>query len=43
MALTKHGVGDVLPEDGDNQKTAAKNWTQEDSKALAEENAEADK
>jgi hypothetical protein len=45
MALTKHGdkgEGKILPEPGDEQKTAAANFTDEDRKALADENAEDD-
>lgn len=40
MGITKHGVGDILPEDGDNQKTAATNWTDKDQAELDEELAE---
>jgi DNA primase len=43
MGLTKHGAGEILPEDGDNQKTAAANWTEEDQEELAEELAEDDR
>lgn len=46
MALIKTGDaggdGKVIPEPGDNQKTAAANFTEADKQALAEENAEAD-
>lgn len=33
------GEGKILPEPGDDQKTAAANFTDEDRKALVEENA----
>ena len=38
MGLVKHGQGEVLPEDKDEQKTASKNFTDEDREALAKEN-----
>lgn len=41
--MIKHGVGEVLPEDKDEKKTASKNWTQEDAAALVKENEDADK
>lgn len=40
VGLVKHGTGEVIPEDEQEQKTASKNWTEEDRKALAEENEE---
>lgn len=40
MGFTKFGTGEVLPEEGDDQKTASKNWTEEDRQALAAENQE---
>lgn len=42
MGLTKHSIGDVLREPEDNAKVAKQNWTEEDAKALAKENADAD-
>ena len=36
--MKKFGTGKVLPEQGDDQKTAAQNWTPEDEAELAEEN-----
>lgn len=42
MSLVKHGDGQILPENGE-QKLAAKGWTPDDGKALADENADADK
>jgi hypothetical protein len=42
VSLIKHGDGQILPENGE-QKLAAKSWTSDDGKELAEENAEADK
>lgn len=44
MSLTKHGEGNIIPEN-EKQKTAAKQGTQmseEARQALAKENAEAD-
>jgi hypothetical protein len=38
MGLTKHGAGEILREPEDNAKTAKKNWTEDDAKALAKEN-----
>lgn len=40
MTLIKHGVGEILPEEEAEQKTASKNWTEEDSVELLQENAE---
>lgn len=38
MTLRKHGVGEVLPEPGEAQKTASQRpWTEEDEQALREE------
>jgi hypothetical protein len=42
MGLKKFGHGEILPDDEQEQKTAAKNWTDEDAQALAEENEQAD-
>lgn len=38
MGLRKHGTGEILPEPDEDQKTAAKQWTEEDEEALREEN-----
>lgn len=42
--ITKHGAGDILrePEDVAVAKVASSDWTEEDAKALDEENANAD-
>lgn len=40
MGIVKHGVGDILPEDKDQQKTAKANWSEVDAEELAEELAE---
>lgn len=40
--MKKYGTGEVIKEEGDDHKTAAANWTEDDAKALAEENARAD-
>lgn len=40
MGIVKHGVGEVLPEPDDQQKTAAANWTADDSAELAAENSD---
>ena len=40
MAITKHGVGAVVPEEGDDHKTAKKNFTAADREALIEESQE---
>jgi hypothetical protein len=42
MPLRKHGTGEILPEPGDDQKTAKKNWNPEDDGALQDENEDAD-
>lgn len=42
MGLTKYGTGDVIPEDEAEKKTAAANFTEDDKKALQEENKQAD-
>ena len=42
MGFVKHGVGEVLPDPEDNQKTAAANWTEKDQQELAAENEEQD-
>lgn len=45
MGFRKFGDGRdgrVLPEDGDDRKTAKKKWTEEDERELAEENRRAD-
>jgi hypothetical protein len=39
MGLRKHGIGEVLPDDEDLQKTADAVWTEEDQAALDEENS----
>lgn len=36
--MKKFGTGKVLPEKGDDTKTAKRNWTPEDDAELAEEN-----
>jgi hypothetical protein len=36
--MKKFGTGQVIPEQEDDQKTAAKHWTPEDEEALVEEN-----
>lgn len=43
MGITKFGTGDILPEEGDNSKTASKEWSAEDEQALKQENEQADK
>lgn len=43
MGFTKHGHGEVLPEEGENHKTASQNWTNDDQRALDDENTQADK
>lgn len=40
MGLIKHGVGDILPDEEDLTKEAAKDWTDEDQAALDAENQE---
>jgi hypothetical protein len=41
--MKKYGVGDVLPEEDEEQrKTAASNWDEQDRAALEAENATAD-
>lgn len=40
MGFQKFGQGEVLPEEGEGQKTAGQQWTDEDQKALEEENKE---
>lgn len=45
MAFKKFGDktdGRIVPEEDDDQRTAKKNWTEEDAKALREENERAD-
>lgn len=42
MSLTKHGRGEIIPEDDDLTKQSAKGWSKDDQEALAEENADAD-
>lgn len=38
MAIRKHGVGEVLPEDDEPaQHTASQQWSDEDEQALQEE------
>lgn len=39
MPIRKYGTGDgeVLPEDGEEQKTAKKSWTEQDEQELHEE------
>lgn len=37
MGLIKHGQGEILPEDEQEQKTAKANWSDQDRKELAEE------
>ena len=41
--MKKYGTGKVIPEQGDDQKTAAKNWTDKDAAELEDENESADK
>lgn len=43
MTLRKHGAGEIMPEEDDQSKTAAANWTEDDRAALAQENTEADR
>lgn len=46
MAMRKYGTSKdqkVLPETSDDPKTAKKNWSDEDEKALHEENKKADR
>lgn len=38
MVLRKHGTGELIPEDPEEQKTASQNFSEEDKKALVEEN-----
>lgn len=40
--MKKFGVGQVIPEEGDDQKTAAKHFTEADRKALLEESEDED-
>ena len=42
MGIIKHGHGEVIPEEGDDKKTAAANWSEKDAEELAEENADND-
>lgn len=42
LGLTKHGSGDILREPEDTAKTAKKDWTEDDAKALAKENSSDD-
>jgi hypothetical protein len=42
LGIVKHGVGEVLPDPDDQQKTAAANWTVDDAAELAAENEEED-
>lgn len=42
VGFIKHGHGEVLPESEQEQKTASQNWTEEDRKELARENADGD-
>ena len=41
MGFQKYGQGEVIPEEGEGQKTAAQQWTDEDQQALDKENEEA--
>ena len=36
--MKKFGAGEIIPEKGDDTKTAKRNWTPEDDAELAEEN-----
>jgi hypothetical protein len=40
VGIVKHGVGEVLPEPDDQQKSATANWTAEDAAELAAEDEE---
>lgn len=41
MSLRKHGVGEVLPEEGEDlTKTAKQDWSEEDEKDLDQETKE---
>jgi hypothetical protein len=40
VGITKHGVGDIIPEPEDNQKTAKADWDNEDEAELQAELAE---
>lgn len=42
MGLKKHGTGEVVHTDAEHAKIASKGWTEEDAKALREENRKAD-
>lgn len=42
MPLVKHGHGEILPEPGDEKKTAKANWSEADERALVDENTTAD-
>lgn len=36
--MKKYGTGHIIPEDGDDKKTAKKNWSEKDTEELKEEN-----
>lgn len=40
--MQKYGEGQVLPEEDDQQKTATKEWGEDDAEELRQENEEAD-
>jgi hypothetical protein len=41
--MKKFGIGKIVPEKGDDQKVAKKNWTDKDDAELEDENERADK
>ena len=42
MGIVKHGHGEILPEEGDDQRTASQNWTDQDREELDREIADED-
>lgn len=38
--VKKYGTGEIIPEDEDEKKTAASNWTEKDQEELEQELAE---
>lgn len=38
--MRKYGTGEIIPESDDDQKTAAKQWSEKDDHELAEELAD---
>lgn len=36
--MKKYGTGHIIPEEGDDKKTAKKHWTDKDAEELKEEN-----